>query len=277
LNNIKFKGMNLSISRSSVLGLGCLVKFPISTLILQLSPLLIAIITLGGDCRYHPRHVSIAQIHIDIRQGFTNLYSFNLRRCSWVYTLRLFLPFPISLTATTTILPIITPLLVLLSTCAATRARKRPSRSWRRRLVDSTTFLRILDQILTIIPSVLVTLALTYLAPAYILTCRLENQWQQFFHNKNANAIRTIQDRLQCCGLRSTRDRSWPFPGHGSQEDCESRFRYTRSCLAGWRNAEQKTAIIVLIAAFLTWTLKVSAERIISFVPDMNPRSQIAG
>ena len=64
----------------------------------------------------------------------------------------------------TTILSIITALLV--PTVAATRARKRPPGSW---LTDSFALLPIVDQLLSVIPAVLATLALTYLAPAHIL------------------------------------------------------------------------------------------------------------
>jgi len=164
---------------------------------------------------------------------------------AWSQSSRLFLPLPISLVATTTFLPIITGFLAI----AATRAH------WRRRcLTDNNALPTILDQVLTIIPAVLATFALSYLAPA----CRLEEQWKDYFRSKNADAIRSIQDRLQCCGFNTIHDRAWPFPGGNVEGTCESTLGYTRSCRMVWRSAEENAAAMVFLAAFLAWTLKLT-------------------
>lgn len=72
------------------------------------------------------------------------------------------------------------------------------------------------------------------------------------------NSIRTIQDQLQCCGLRSTRDRAWPFKdaNHGDNA-CEGTTGYTQSCLQPWSEQERRVAVLVLVAAVLGWGIKV--------------------
>lgn len=65
----------------------------------------------------------------------------------------------------------------------------------------------------TICETIIVTLSVTYMAPASALTCPLEQRWQQLFSDKDGNAIKRIQDAHRCCGLHSAVDRAWPFPG----------------------------------------------------------------
>jgi hypothetical protein len=113
------------------------------------------------------------------------------------------------------------------------------------------------DHLLTLLPTVIATLAATYVAPSDN-SCHLEQTWQGFYHNKDVAAIRTIQDQLQCCGLRSTRDRAWPFKDatHGDTS-CESTTGYKQSCLQPWSEQERRVAVLVLVAAVLGWGIKV--------------------
>lgn len=115
-----------------------------------------------------------------------------------------------------------------------------------------------MEQFLTIVPAVIATLALTYIYPNRIVTCSLEQQWQSYFHTRDSRAIRTIQDGLQCCGLRSTHDRAWPFKDstHGDNA-CELQFGYQRSCLGTWEETEQSVAWMVFTAAVLAFIVKV--------------------
>ncbi|KAK4142010.1 uncharacterized protein C8A04DRAFT_30413 [Dichotomopilus funicola] len=72
-------------------------------------------------------------------------------------------------------------------------------------LLANTTLLLLLTALATLFTSPLTT------GPAFT-TCTLSTQWQSLYSSKNEPAIRAIQDTLNCCGFRSTRDRAWPFP-----------------------------------------------------------------
>jgi hypothetical protein len=110
---------------------------------------------------------------------------------------------------------------------------------------------------MTILPTVLATISATYILPNDN-NCHLEQAWQTYYHNKDVNAIRSIQDRLQCCGLRSTRDRAWPFKD-ATHDDraCERSMGYKQSCLDPWSVNERKIAVLVFVAAVLGWGIKV--------------------
>jgi hypothetical protein len=116
----------------------------------------------------------------------------------------------------------------------------------------------IVDQIFTILPAVIGTLALSYMLPSEALSCRLEEQWRSYFQSKNTRAVRAIQDSLQCCGFRSTHDMAWPFAdaNHGVNA-CELQLGYDRSCLLPWREQEQSAVWMIFIAAALSYILKV--------------------
>ncbi|KAK2782826.1 hypothetical protein FQN53_009592 [Emmonsiellopsis sp. PD_33] len=175
---------------------------------------------------------------------------------AWFRTSKFYLPLPTSLAGITTFLPIATALLIPLASNIVSQARNRRPNRQSTGPIDIATLLTILDQLLTIFPTILASLSISYFAPEDIVSCRLENQWQSYYSNKNANAIRAIQDRLQCCGFRSTRDRAWPFPGGSEHRDCPSTFGYTESCFAGWRDTERGAAAMVFAAAVLSLVMK---------------------
>ncbi|KAL6229542.1 hypothetical protein BDW75DRAFT_235130 [Aspergillus navahoensis] len=140
-------------------------------------------------------------------KGYSSLVLYTLLLLvafSWARTTGLYLPLPTWIPATTTLL---TPLTLLIFV------------SFRLFFINASQTSRIrfalpaplLSHIHTILLTTLGTLALSYLFPSDILSCHLESQWQSFFQQKNAHVIRTIQDRFQCCGLRSIHDRAWPF------------------------------------------------------------------
>ena len=116
----------------------------------------------------------------------------------------------------------------------------------------------ILNHAQTAISTIVATLALAYLFPDRILLCNLDQQWQGFFKSKNSQAIRSIQDEFQCCGLRSIHDRAWPFKDrtHGDNA-CELQLGYQRSCFAPWREYQQRTSWMVFAAAVLVLAAKV--------------------
>jgi hypothetical protein len=118
----------------------------------------------------------------------------------------------------------------------------------------------ILNQTQTIISTIVATVALVYLFPDKILACSLDQQWQALFQSKNSQAIRAIQDKFRCCGLRSLHDRAWPFKdrNHGDNA-CELQLGYQRSCLAPWRGYQQSTSWMIVAAAAFVFAAKVGS------------------
>ena len=112
--------------------------------------------------------------------------------------------------------------------------------------------------LLVIYETAIATLALTHVAPPSELTCGLERQWSALFSDKNAEAIRRIQEQFQCCGFRSVQDRAWPFPDRDhTAKACVEAFGRSSSCLGGWRQMEQVTGGLILLVAVVTFLLKV--------------------
>ncbi|KAL2368964.1 tetraspanin Tsp3, variant 2 [Blastomyces gilchristii SLH14081] len=186
----------------------------------------------------------------------TGLVATILSAYAWFRTSKYYLPLPIPLSGITTFLPIATAILIPLFTNLATRSRNQRSGTALLGHIDIGRFMVIVEQLLTIIPTALATFTISYFVSEDIVGCRLENQWQSYYSRKNANAIRSIQDRLQCCGFRSTRDRGWPFPGGSDQRDCTSTFGYTRSCFAEWRSTQREAATMIFTAAVLSLAMK---------------------
>lgn len=115
-----------------------------------------------------------------------------------------------------------------------------------------------LIMLLVIYETVIAVLALTHMAPPNDLSCHLERQWSWLFSNKNADVIRRIQDRHQCCGLRSVQDRAWPFPDRShTAAACHEVFGRERSCFGGWRQDEQTTGGLMLFVAAAAFLLKL--------------------
>lgn len=116
--------------------------------------------------------------------------------------------------------------------------------------------------LLAIYETVIATLALTHMIPPNDLSCHLERQWSWLFSNKNADVIRRIQDRHQCCGLHSVRDRAWPFPDRShTAAACLEAFGRQRSCFGGWRQDEQITGGLMLLVVVAAFLLKVNLHR----------------
>ncbi|KAJ5335810.1 uncharacterized protein N7506_005746 [Penicillium brevicompactum] len=126
-----------------------------------------------------------------------------------------------------------------------------------------STISGILNQTQTIISTITATVALAYLFPDRILSCNLDQQWQVFFQSKNSHAIRSIQDEFRCCGLRSLRDRAWPFKDrdHGDNA-CQVQLGYQRSCFVPWREHQQSTSWMVFAAAVLVFAVKIAFIRL---------------
>jgi hypothetical protein len=109
--------------------------------------------------------------------------------------------------------------------------------------------------IVSLLDAVLITLASTLLQPS-LLTCQLERRWRTLFQRHNANAIRGIQDALDCCGLRTPLDQPWPFPDHHGATACRENFGRERSCEARWRGREVEVLAIWIVVGGLGLVIK---------------------
>ncbi|KAI4128320.1 MAG: hypothetical protein LQ347_004224 [Umbilicaria vellea] len=150
----------------------------------------------------------------------------------WSRSVALSLPVPALANFLATTLPLFTYLSLLLSL--------RPSK-------PSTRFLPI--ETLALLPgldTILITLASSQL-PGDALTCALDSRWRALFLAKNSRAIRSVQDRFECCGFVTAVDKAWPFPDreHGA-DACVLAFNRAKSCLTSWKK-EERTVLAVMI------------------------------
>ncbi|KAF2404887.1 hypothetical protein EJ06DRAFT_578176 [Trichodelitschia bisporula] len=104
--------------------------------------------------------------------------------------------------------------------------------------------------VLVIYSTVLATLGGTYTGD---MDCRLEGWWQKMYSAKDGAGIRSIQDALECCGLRNTVDRPWPFPrgkevGLGT---CREMTGRSVGCLEEWAGRERMVGGLVVLVAFM--------------------------
>ena len=81
------------------------------------------------------------------------------------------------------------------------------------------------------------------------LSCSLDTTWRSWFQHKNDKMIREVQNRLDCCGLRSSVDKAWPFPDKAHRIDaCRATYGHDTGCYLGWsREARQALSIFVAI------------------------------
>lgn len=172
---------------------------------------------------------------------------------AWSRTSSFLLPLPTWLPVLVTLLSPLTTITIVISKVFNRRAENAPN-------VLRSRIVSIIDQLHSVLLTVIATVALTYLFPDKILSCHLEQQWQSYFQAKDTQAIRAIQDGFQCCGLRSIHDRAWPFKdrNHGDNA-CEVQLGYHQSCLVPWSGQQQVTSWIVFAAAVLSWAVKVSS------------------
>ncbi|KAG0650076.1 hypothetical protein D0Z07_3227 [Hyphodiscus hymeniophilus] len=101
---------------------------------------------------------------------------------------------------------------------------------------------------------IVATLAMTYVLPPSSLACGLDQMWQFLYSNKNAKAIRAIQDAFECCGFKTVVDRAFPFSG--GRSECAAVFGRDKSCLGEWRKAEQTHAGLFVIVALVVFLIK---------------------
>ncbi|KAI1471877.1 uncharacterized protein F4812DRAFT_415887 [Daldinia caldariorum] len=92
----------------------------------------------------------------------------------------------------------------------------------------------VLQAILTV---VLATLAAEGFSSGQVTDCSLELNWQRLYKAKDFRAMSRIQDALNCCGLRSVKDRS--APNGRCHELHEDRNDF---CLTPWRATMQRNS-----------------------------------
>lgn len=120
-------------------------------------------------------------------------------------------------------------------------------------VVNNSAFLA-----LTMYETVIATLALTHIVRPDDLICGLQRQWYELYSNKDATAIRRIQDGHQCCGLVTPKDHAWPFQDKNTMPDaCITAFDRHKGCLLDWRQDEQIYAGLLLVVALSAIGLKV--------------------
>lgn len=71
--------------------------------------------------------------------------------------------------------------------------------------------------------------------------------------------MKAIQDRLDCCGFKTTKDRAWPFAVGGvSPDQCVRDTGRTKSCLDPWRGEELRSLGLFLGVGVALGVVKVS-------------------
>ncbi|KAG7140470.1 hypothetical protein HYQ45_002773 [Verticillium longisporum] len=157
-----------------------------------------------------------------------------------------------------TLATILLPLLGALNTAFQPRLLQaaRTTRSPVERILPQT--LQSLQAILTTALATLLLQSATASAP--LLDCALASTWQRLFQAKDAPRLRAIQDALDCCGYRSTRDRPWPFPTRDVEPGrCAVRFDRQTACAEPWRNALGRNAALGLAVVFAVAAMQIAS------------------
>ncbi|KAI9665740.1 MAG: hypothetical protein M1821_003674 [Bathelium mastoideum] len=182
------------------------------------------------------------------------------------------LPLPTSLTAFALALPPITGLAIEAATSLTRKGAPRRDALTLGGTTSSGTStlpLTLTLAVLLVYETVVATLAGTHLAPARSLECGLDEAWKWMFQRKQEEAVRTIQDAFECCGLRRPWDMAAPFlrQGGAGSRACMEMTGRTESCLGSWKAEEQKVAGMLLAVAVGVFLWKV----IIVSIPTSQP------
>jgi hypothetical protein len=163
-------------------------------------------------------------------------------------------PISDTLAGFTTALPIVAGLL-LEAGYGFTRAQERRQHMGRGE-IQRPPLVIVANTIIFIYSTAVITLLGTHAAPPSGLDCGLHKRWQKLFSTKNREAIQTIQDAFNCCGLANPRDMPWPFPSKEHKIDtCEKSYGRSNGCLAAWKAEEQQVAglLIAVVGMVLVW------------------------
>lgn len=192
-------------------------------------------------------------------------------------------PISKALTGLTTALPLLSGLLLECGYDLTRREERRQNLS--RGKIQRPPLVIIANTIIFIYSTVVITLLGTHAGPPSGLDCGLRKRWETMFKSKNAEAIRTIQDAFECCGLINSRDMAWPFPDktHDTHA-CENMFRRNTGCMGAWKAEEKQIAGLLLGAVGMvfiwqfaiiaiptqreSWLHKVAPDRISRMIAD---------
>lgn len=115
--------------------------------------------------------------------------------------------------------------------------------------------------LLTVYETVLVTLAGSHIGPVESLSCPLDQRWMKLFRNKDARAIKGIQERFDCCGLHTPVDRAWPFPDKThTAKSCQELLGRTRGCFNALLSEERKIGVVLLMVPILVFAWQVRVQ-----------------
>ncbi|KAF2273330.1 uncharacterized protein EI97DRAFT_161140 [Westerdykella ornata] len=168
------------------------------------------------------------------------------------------IPIPDALSGLATALPIVAGLLLEAGydfTRRVEQRRQRPKGNTPR-----PPLVIIVNTLIFIYSTAVITLLGTHVAPSSGLRCGLDQRWRDLFTHKNADAIRAIQDAFNCCGYVNSHDQAWPFPDKNhDQHACETAFGRTRGCLGPWRHEEQRVAgiLMAVVAMVFVWQFAI--------------------
>jgi hypothetical protein len=75
--------------------------------------------------------------------------------------------------------------------------------------------------------------------PSDTVECLMKNRWLGLWRDRNGEAIRLIQDTLNCCGLNSLKDMAYPI---SDSKTCAAIFGRDQVCRGPWRSALRGSA-----------------------------------
>ncbi|TEA20988.1 hypothetical protein C8034_v007475 [Colletotrichum sidae] len=149
------------------------------------------------------------------------------------------------------LLPILLPVVGVVNSFYYPRLLFNASRSPARAEQLFPTIIQSLQGILT---TALAVLLLQTVIPNDVSKCGLSTSWQRMFAGKDEDAIKRIQDGLNCCGLNSVKDRAWPFQG---DIKCPQRFGRDTPCIGPWQEASIRNSSIDLAIVLIVGVLQI--------------------
>ncbi|KAK6345579.1 hypothetical protein TWF718_007489 [Orbilia javanica] len=119
---------------------------------------------------------------------------------------------------------------------------------------------------LLILPTVLTALGAPYLG-SQVSKCQLKDTWQAWYSAHDKNAIKGVQDALQCCGFGKATEMPFPFPKDPKKGDptppvkantCAIALGHDTPCAPAWEGELKVVAGLVVAAAAISILMKVA-------------------
>ncbi len=156
-----------------------------------------------------------------------------LSRVLHFHSLHLSLP----ISSTVTVLTVILPVAAFLNAFVYPNLLRNSSTATE----DRDWFQRVIPAALQGLQAVFTTALATVLAGGFLATrrpldCLLDAEWDALYAARDGEAIRFVQDTLQCCGYAAVDDRAFPFQSLIKQT-CGEIYGRDRACKVPWRAA----------------------------------------